>query len=233
MRFLDKLFGETNQKEHIKQSPVVTIQRVNRGFEYLVGAPSWVCKDAIEAQTRAEEHTRSGSVAEAVEDLRSAHEAQPDWCMPLYNLGVLLYGQRIMEHALGCFLAALKCKPLFPPIFFNLSSIYRELGQTDPAIEAIVKYIEYTPEDPEGHHALGCLYMKKGDEQAEIQAYQNALKAGPRFHMAHLNLGITYRDRRNFDAGEYHLQWAVETAPNKEMAMNAQASLNELHRRRG
>lgn len=170
---------------------------------------------------------------EALEDLRKANQAQPDWCMPLYNLGVLLYGHRQMEHALACFLAALKCKPLFPPIFFNVSSIYKELGQTDPAIDAIGKYIEYTPEDPEGHYTLGCLYMRKGDEQAEIHAYQNALKAEPGFHLAHLNLGITYRDRRNFEGGEYHLQRAVETAPNKEMATNAQAALSELHRRRG
>ena len=75
------------------------------------------------------------------------------------------------------------------PAYFNLATCFKLAGQSQRALESLLKYVELDPTDPKGFYAVGCVYMRTGDVERENQAYETALRAESDYIPAHFNLG--------------------------------------------
>jgi len=68
-----------------------------------------------------------------------------------------------------------------------------ESGDTDAALEELLKAIQSDPELSAAHSAIGDIHRKDGNYKLAAAAYQNACRSNPYAFRAHYNLGVTYQ----------------------------------------
>lgn len=104
-----------------------------------------------------------GKLDAAVKELQAEVALHPESASPRLELGDLLLYTGVPEQALVQLLASQKVDSAVPDVHFALGKAYRDLGQFDPAIEAVRRCIALSPQLPAAHYLLGQLYEKKGE----------------------------------------------------------------------
>lgn len=74
-----------------------------------------------------------------------------------------------------------------------LGAAASELGETEPAREALQRAVELAPDHAPAHYNLGRLLAREGRLEAAIERYERALTLQPRFVLALNNLGNALR----------------------------------------
>jgi Flp pilus assembly protein TadD len=83
------------------------------------------------------------------------------------------------------------------------------------AVELLTGFLKDYPNDPTAHFQLGYIYgiIKRGDDSAA--EYRHAVELKPDFAEAHLNLGLTLLDAKDFAGAAVALQRAAELMPDQ------------------
>ncbi len=157
----------------------------------------------------------AGDLGQALKFLTLAEKKSPKDPAIQYHLG-LAYGSRgLPVDAQAHFEKALALKPDYPEVNNALGAFYAERGQLDKAEEnfqkALANPLYQTPSFP--LYNLGRLYEKKGDLDAALKYYQEAVRLQWNYGAAHFRTGqILEAKERNAEAREAYGK-AIEYAP--------------------
>ncbi|MBK6694204.1 MAG: tetratricopeptide repeat protein [Myxococcales bacterium] len=151
---------------------------MRKSEEELRDAAAW---EAIEEATELlqEERTRESLVA-----LRDVLKADPRNHYAFYYLGVALFESGEAEAARDAYLACLKLAPHHLNARVALTHVLRGLGALKDALMQGMSALQEAPSDAKVLHALGLVYLARGDSLAAKKYLEAFLAAGPEFEVA-------------------------------------------------
>jgi tetratricopeptide (TPR) repeat protein len=128
------------------------------------------------------------------------------------NLGLIhaRTGETAMAEA--AFRQALTMRPDFVPAWVNLADLYRVLDRDDEGEQILRAGLDHTPDNPEIHHALGLLLVRRGriDEALDRLRAAYDLRPEPRFGFVY---AIALNDTGEAARAMAFLQRAHDTFP--------------------
>ena len=172
--------------------------------------------DIVALQCAAFAAMRAGKPDQAVPFLQRATKAKRGDAGLLSNLGVALKAARRLEEAEEVYRKALKADSNSGQTWFNLGNTLKEMKRHDEA-EAAYRRSIATGNCGDGSAVycnLGMLLEGRGDYDAAITAYRQALGARPGSPMLHFNLGNALRGKLALDEAVRAYDRALQLQPN-------------------
>jgi len=169
----------------------------------------------------------------AVELLARAIEADPQFAVGHYALGVVHQGLGNRWKAAAQFRASAQLDATYPEPYKSLGDMFVSAPRRlfDQAVEAYSKAIELRPFYAEAHVGLGDALAANGDTDAAIAAYQKALVYNPVSPRVHQSLGKIYYAEKGLyyeSVGAY--KRAIELDPRSK---EARMGLGEVYEDKG
>ena len=152
---------------------------------------------------------RCRQVEEGVSQLQSLVERFPNEPAGYRALGNYFYLQASNhEEAIPHYLKALELDPQSSALYFALMSCYSMLGRPGEAKEAIEKYLEFFPGDPEGLAMLGELksQLSEGGGDDGLEELERSLEIDPESRVVPSQLVEEYTRRGELEKIEEMLQ---------------------------
>ncbi len=147
-----------------------------------------------------------GKPDEAIATVRLQLENTPENPNSLMMLAGLLdnFGASpdTSDEALNLLEKAVEIAPYMPGIYSMRAGILMKQGKTDEATASYKTMIEKSPNDIEGHMALGSLLEQTGDKAGAMKSYARVLEIRPGFAAAANNLAWLKANSNNPDLGE-------------------------------
>jgi len=106
--------------------------------------------------------------------------------------GYWLYRQDEFERAKKPTLQALADDPKYATAYNQLGYLYSRTGDYAKAREALEKYVELLPNEPNPHDSYGEVLRLSGHFNEALEHYRIALKIDPTFYISQKELGETY-----------------------------------------
>ncbi|NWF54778.1 MAG: tetratricopeptide repeat protein, partial [Syntrophaceae bacterium] len=146
-------------------------------------------------------YLQQGDPTSALRELYEAEKLNPKDPQVQHALGMALSAKGKYNDALEHYRKALELDPKYTEVHNTMGATYLEMGRWDEAIQEfnrVLKDILYlTPFFV--HNNIGWAYYKKGDLNQAVENYRKAIGMKPDFGLAHYNLGLAYRDRKQAD----------------------------------
>jgi len=136
-----------------------------------------------------------------------------------YSLGRIRYTEQRFRDALSCFQQVLKLSPKSVKAENNLGLSYEATNQTDAAVEAYRKAIEWQNEGPRAQISeqpllnLGVVLLHRGGLAEAEPLLTQAAALAPRDPRIHEQLGHLYMQKRDYSAAEHELDQACKLDP--------------------
>ena len=130
-------------------------------------------------------------LGQALKYLTLAEKRRPNDPVIQYDLGLAYYERGLRSDALTHLKKALALKPDYPEAENALGRYYAEQGQYDQAQHAFQKALAdpfYTTPQLALYN-LGLVYEKKGDPEAALKQYQEAVRLQPNYGVAYYRMG--------------------------------------------
>jgi tetratricopeptide (TPR) repeat protein len=107
---------------------------------------------------------------------------------------------------------AVKASPKDPAAYRDLGVVCFQLGQINPAIDALGHSIALDPNNVYAHNYLGCALMRKGHLEAAAKEFRKTIELDEGLTEAHYNLAILYatEDPPALTAAKTHYKRALE-----------------------
>jgi len=167
------------------------------------------CSSTQEKKEQAELHLRIGTAhltkghyPQALQELLTAEELDPENEIIQNNLGLAYYVRNEFQLAEQHFKKAIAINPKYSDAKNNLGRVYTETGLYDSAVQVlteVTKDLVYpTPE--KAFVNLGLVHMKLSDYQAAKSDFQKAIEANNKFCTAY-----NYYGQSLFHLGQYEL----------------------------
>lgn len=138
------------------------------------------------------------------------------------DLGERYLARNDTSKALEQFLKAQKMYPDDPYLQYDLALTYDMKGALDKAEHHLKEAIELKPDYSDAYNYLGFVYYRQGRVDEAIEAYHKALEnllyLNPQD--AHLNLGVAYLSRKEYQKAKVHLGEAIRLVPDFAAAYN-------------
>lgn len=149
----------------------------------------------------------NGKFTKAIENYKKALKLQPDnmstqqeFAKCYVSYGVSLKEQKKWDEAIAAYKQALKLDPTLEIATTNMAAAIwqkantlRAEGNIDAAIAAYLELKKLHPDEPDIHALLGDLYLKKGQYQVALTAFQKVHKHKPDDEQAQHNLIAVYQ----------------------------------------
>lgn len=104
----------------------------------------------------------------------------------------------------------------------TLSSIYREAGRTDMAVELLLRADKELPDTPEIKYDLAMLYVRQGRTDDFEVLMRRVIELAPDNANAYNALGYTYADQeRNLDEARDLLEYALDLEPDNPYILDS------------
>ena len=103
---------------------------------------------------------------------------------------------------------------------YNLGVAYHHDGQTEKAIAAYQKAIQFEPKFADAYGGLGVIYWRTGNLDAAIRHCQKAIKIAPENIEFHQNLTRIYWQKGRYDAAAIGYRIILELNPSDENALH-------------
>jgi Tfp pilus assembly protein PilF len=161
---------------------------------------------------------RGGSLAEAVEQFKSALRIKPDYVDAHYNLGYALSRQGNLEGGIDQFAETLRLDPNNLKALNNMGVALALQGRYGQAVNYFEAALKQNPGDSDLHYNLGIALKNEGQPDDAAHHFARVLALNPRHAQAHYNLGLVLQERGQFDAANQHFSRALEINPNFEEA---------------
>jgi tetratricopeptide (TPR) repeat protein len=137
--------------------------------------------DAVEEVTELLHEER---YREALERLRDILKRDPQNPYAYYFLGVGLFESGELEAARDAYRACLRIAPKYLGARVALAHVLRALGDLREALREGNEALNQAPGDPDTLHALGLVYLARGDDAAARRYLEAFLATNPEFEVA-------------------------------------------------
>jgi Flp pilus assembly protein TadD len=137
----------------------------------------------------------------------------------LYAQGTQLLHRNEARQAVELLKEAHELRPDHSDAAINLGGVYILSGRFKAAVKVLETAVEVDPENPIAWTNLGAAYLgnpvlAKDDKQlAAIAAFAKALELRPGSPSVAYNIGLIYRDRKEWIEAEYWFREAIKTNP--------------------
>ena len=148
--------------------------------------------------------------ADALLLFKIAVESNPSIEQYWYSYSNTLIREKKFKEAEAISRKAIKFKPNFVTIHFNLGFILNEIGKFKEAELSYKKAITLKPEFVEAYYNLGATLQALGRTDEAVESYKKAIMLKPKFVEAHNNLGVILKDLGKFDDAEASYKKAIE-----------------------
>lgn len=168
-----------------------------------------------------------GSPTEAIETFKKTINAEPDnedvylSVIKAYteavkknesSASVEAYG-KARDEALILYERLIARKPPLALSYFNLGSLYADVGDYTKAIVYYQKALAINPEYTKTLYNLANAYAETGRLQEAVAAYKKVLTLSPKHADAYLGLGVSYSDLKDYAQAVAAYKRAVEIKP--------------------
>jgi len=137
------------------------------------------------------------------------------------HLGVFYYMLQMYQPALKECQLAVKLNPDFAPGYNMLAYIYVDLGQYTEAIEALKKYSDLRPKDPNPHDSMGEIFLAMGDFENSLKQYKEALKRESDFTYSIAGIANNYVLMGEYEKGRAQYREIFRKARNAQDTLRA------------
>src|ERR1700730_4216409 len=142
--------------------------------------------------------------AEAQKYFEKALAADPNFAIARVNLGISLLSQQKLEPARAALEEGVRLLPNDPYAWYNLGLVYKDIGETEKAIDAFRHVTQLSPE-ADAHYFLGYLYTQLQRYDEAIAEFQKALNAFPYHASAEFGIARAYQRKGDSDSARQHL----------------------------
>ena len=147
----------------------------------------------------------------------------------LYNIaGASNAGLMQFDAAINIYKQALKIKPDYAEVYYNMAIALKSKGESEAAIDSYKQALKIKPDYAEAYNNMGDTLRDKGESEAAIDSYKQALKIKPDYaevyrnisHLIHykkndehcIKMQSLYLDLRSSDEQRCHLNFALSKA---------------------
>jgi len=161
---------------------------------------------------------RGGSLAEAVEQFKSALKIKPDFVDAHYNLGYALSRQGNLESGIYHLGETLRLDPNNLKALNNMGLTLALQGRYGEAADYFEAALKQNPRDADVHNNLGIVLKNMDNPDAAAKHFARVLTLDPRHADAHYNFGLLLKENGQVDAAKQHFSRALEINPDFEAA---------------
>ena len=170
-----------------------------------------------------------GNREKAIEYLKYAIKAKPDFFEAYYNLGVQYQALKQWENGIQAYLKAIELREKTAKPNFNLGVILHEQGKLDQAIERYQKALDYDASFAEAYQSLGEVYFQKNQLYMAEQFLETAtrlapVKSKPAFGLL-VKIQILHKD---LEQAQYYLKQFLNHHPNEPIADQLQQEISTI-----
>jgi tetratricopeptide (TPR) repeat protein len=146
-----------------------------------------------------------GQYSKALEHIHKAIEKSPQSADYFSTKGIFLHKMNDLAQAIEAYRRALELNPGHTFSHFNLGLIFMKLGKTIEAIQEWEAVIKVNPTDVNAIFNIAVSLGQIGRRKEAIQFYERVLQIQPNHVQTHQNLGILYRDEKQYEKAKNHL----------------------------
>jgi Flp pilus assembly protein TadD len=170
---------------------------------------------------------RDGSLAEAVEQFKSALKIKPDFADAHYNLGYALSRQGNLESGIYHLGETLRLDPKNFKALNNMGVSLALQGRYGEAANYFEAALKQNPRDADVHNNLAIALKNLGNPDAAAKHFDRVLALNPRHADAHNNFGLLLKENGQIDAARLHFTRALEIKPDFEAARRNLENMEE------
>ena len=141
------------------------------------------------------------------------------------SYGNVLFSEKKYEEVEAIYRKAIKLKPEFIIIHFNLGVVLTKLGKLEEAEASYKKVIELKPDYVEAHNSLAATLHKLIRPKEAEESFKKTLIINPKHVNALNNLGSIFKERGDYQKAIECYQKALSVDPNTPVA---QYNLGEI-----
>lgn len=191
----------------------------------LAGLP----KRAVELYQKGLEHARRNENQQALDLLKLAVEAHPDFPLALSEMGVIYLKLRQPEKAAESLRAALKLAPADQPALLAYGRALLDLQRLSESEEQFRKALKGSNPSPWAHFYVGVIRLKRRDYDGAEAAFKAALSSGgDHVAPAHYYLGGLYWSKHQYRQAADELEAYLRLAPDAPDAARVRGTVKEL-----
>ncbi|HKY55393.1 MAG TPA: tetratricopeptide repeat protein, partial [Anaerolineales bacterium] len=143
---------------------------------------------------RAAEYYRLRNYAQAIADLNSALELQPDDASALHSRGVAYEGLGQNERAQEDYQRAIAINPQLANEYLQRGVTFGQAGSFQQSVDSLTEGIRLAPENPIGYFNRGVSYFQLGDLESAIADFSNVIRLSPTDEAAYYWRGVSYEE---------------------------------------
>ena len=143
----------------------------------------------------------------------------------LYNIiGSSNAGLMQFDAAINSYKQALKIKPDYAEVYYNMGIALRDKGDPEAAIDSYKQALKIKPDYAEAYNNMGNALKDKRSSVAAIDSYKQALKIKPDYAEAYYNMGSTLDEIGELEAAIDSYKQAIKVKPDYADAYNNMGS---------
>jgi len=183
---------------------------------------------AIKHYNRGVELHQTGFLNQAIEEYRSAIDADPTILEAHTNLGLIYSFQRSYAKAIDAFNKALELKPKDTTALNGLATVLYARGRVDEAMTKWREAIDINPKFASAYCNMGTALENEKDYSKALDCFVKALRINPKMADAYYSIGnIYYKDKHPAQAHLF-LSKAIVLSPDAEFVREAKHQLATL-----
>jgi len=192
-----------------------------------------VPKPAVELYQQALEHARKNDHQRALDLLRMAVEAHPNFPLALSEMGVLYMRLKQPEKAAESLRAALKLAPEDHAALLAYGRALLELQRLSEAEEQFRKALKKNAASPWAHFYVGVILLKRREHDAAEAAFKSALNSGgDHMALAHYYLGGLYWNKQQYQPAADELEAYLRLVPHAPDAARLRETIKEFRKKK-
>ena len=138
---------------------------------------------------------RGGDAGDALQQAKIVLAQDPENAEAHKNAGLALQVLQKFDASEQEYAEALRIKPDYAVVRYDLGILFYHQGKWDQAIEQYRKSLALDPNEPDWHYNLGLAYQDKGNLDSAIREYREAKRLNPKMFAARMNLGSALMQR--------------------------------------
>lgn len=149
----------------------------------------------------------------ALKHYHAALQAEPDFTLAHYHLGLHFLKQGAFDHAKIQFQNVLALEPQQIQAHFYLGSLLLQEGDLEKAKKAFLHVLKLSPEHLEAWINLGVIALKENEAQSAIHYFTQALAFDNENEIARSNLAATFIHHDRYENALTHYQVLLKKHP--------------------
>lgn len=219
----------------LKKNETASIREVVRDYDSVPSArreekqSKKISRRAGKAFLKASKEATKGNRLRAIEYLKSAVEAYPNFFEAYYNLGVHYQALKQWGKAVQAYRQAIAVRQQSAKANFNLGDIFHNQGRFDQAIERYLQALESDPDFAEAHQAAGEAFFQKKHYYTAEQHLETATRLSPANMKLSFGLLVKIQLLKNdWTQAQYYVDQFLRSHANDPVALNLQKEIDKM-----